>query len=100
MTKTSLFVFAKITPKLEYLSEARNAILGIIEQTRLESGCRQFVLHEGKEDDCLYLYEEWDDQATLAKHYDQPYTKAVFESYEQWLAVPVEVTKMTLPHGQ
>lgn len=100
MPKTSLFVFAKIKPKSEYLSEARNAILGIIEQTCLESGCRQFVLHEGKDDDCLYLYEEWEDESMLAQHYEQPYTKAVFESYEQWLAVPVEVTKMTLPNVQ
>ncbi len=97
MNHSSLFVFARITPKPEYLSDARSAVLGIVKQTQSEAGCRQFSLLEGLEDGCLYLYEEWESQVALTKHYQQPYTKAVFERYEQWLAQPVEVTKMRKP---
>ena len=90
-----LFVFARIHPKPEHLIDARSAILGILDQTRSEVGCRQFWLHEGLDDGCLYLYEEWVDESALQNHYAQAYTAEVFESYEEWLAEPVEVTKMT-----
>ncbi|BDM83309.1 putative quinol monooxygenase [Acaryochloris marina] len=97
MNHSSLFVFARITPKPEYLSDARSAIFGIVSQTQSEPGCRQFSLLEGLDDGCLYLYEEWESQAALADHYQQPYTKSVFECYEQWLSQPVEVIKMRKP---
>ncbi|NCT40693.1 MAG: antibiotic biosynthesis monooxygenase [Alphaproteobacteria bacterium] len=91
-----LYLFAKITPKAEHLDDARTAIQGIIAQTVAEEGCIQFHLHDGLDDGCLYLYEEWVNEDALAHHYDQPYTKAVFESYKEWLAAPVEGHKMRL----
>ncbi len=94
MTQKSLFLFAKISPKTEYRSNAKNAVLAMAEQTRSEEGCRQFELHEGESDGCLYLYEEWADESALTIHHDQPYTKSVFKSYEAWLAKPVELVKM------
>lgn len=94
MTQKSLFLFAKISPKTEYLSHARNAVLAITKQTRSEDGCRQFELHEGESDSCLYLYEEWADESALTVHHDQSYTKSVFKSYEAWLEKPVELVKM------
>jgi quinol monooxygenase YgiN len=93
--RQSLFVFAKITAKPEHLEDAKQAILGILEPTLSEAGCKQFVLHEGHGDGCLYLYEEWSDEAALAAHYAQTYTAEVFRSYQDWLAQPVEVTKLT-----
>ena len=94
MANQSLFVFAHISPKPEHLSDARSAVLGIVDQTRSEPGCRQFHLNEGVDDGCFYLYEEWDSEVALAEHYEQPYTMAVFESYKKWLSQPVEVVKM------
>ena len=100
MTEKSLFVFAKISPKPECFEDARNAVLEIVPKTLREPGCLQFELYEGNSDDCLYLYEEWQDEGALAEHYQQPYTQAVFESYQQWLASPVEVQKMAKCIGQ
>jgi len=94
MNQETLFIFAKITPKPEYLIDAREAILDIVEKTRLEAGCKQFVLHDGANDSCLYLYEEWQNEVALEEHYLQEYTKAVFEKYQNWLAKAVEITKM------
>ena len=85
----------KLTPKPEYLSDARSAILGIVEQTRQEKGCRSFDIFEGEEPGHIYLFEEWDDQAALDAHYAQPYTTAVFEQYQQWLAQPPEIKKFS-----
>ena len=94
MASKSLFIFAKISPKPEHLSDARSAVVSIVERTRAEPGCHQFSLNEGIDDASLYLYEEWESEAALGEHYDQPYTAEVFDAYQLWLAKPVEVTKM------
>ena len=91
----SLLIFAQIKPKPEHYDDAKTAIIGILAQTREEPGCHQFQLNEGLEDDCLYLYEEWQSQAALDDHYAQPYIVSVFDSYESWLAQPVNITKLT-----
>ena len=97
-----LVVFARITPKAACYDLAREAVLGIIPETRAEPGCHTFVLHEdadgtaGQADTLrsLYLYEVWADEAALAAHHAQPYTQAVFESYQTWLAAPVALTRL------
>jgi quinol monooxygenase YgiN len=90
-----LIVFARVTPKPEYLDAARLAILDIVPQTLAEPGCRAFSVHADREvAEHLYLYEVWDDAAALEAHHAQPYTRAVFARYENWLASPVEITKL------
>ncbi len=94
MSGERLFVFAKITPKSEYFDNAKQAIIDILKPTRSEPGCHQFELHENILEGHLFLYEEWEDAEALDEHYQKPYTSAVFENYEEWLASPVEVSKM------
>lgn len=90
-----LVIFARITPKPEFLGVARQAVVGIISATRAEPGCHAFTLHDdGDGNGCLYLYEIWENDAALATHHDQPYTQAVFDSYREWLSQPVEITKL------
>ncbi|WP_299007054.1 putative quinol monooxygenase [uncultured Shewanella sp.] len=94
MSENRLFVFAKIHPKNEHFEEAKQAIINILPLTRQEPGCRQFKLHENATEKCLFLYEEWENELALEAHYQKPYTAAVFERYQEWLAAPVDVTKM------
>ncbi|MEO0394020.1 MAG: putative quinol monooxygenase [Pseudomonadota bacterium] len=89
-----LFLMARIEPKSEHLADAKQAIHGIINETRAEKGCFRFELHEGVGDGCLYLYEEWSDKAALAAHYAQPYTKDVFAKYQNWLAREPDIFHM------
>ncbi len=87
------FIFAKITPKEEYFDVSKEAIKEIIPQTRNESGCLNFTLHED-ENGSLYLYEEWVDDKSLQHHHSMDYTKAVFKAYKFWLAIPPEISKL------
>ena len=90
-----LTLFARITPKPEHLPDARRAVLGILSATRAEPGCRAFVLHDDQDGGGrLYLYEVWDDDAALAAHHAHPYTRAVFDSYRDWLSEPVEIIRL------
>ena len=79
-------VIAQIRPYPAHYYDARNAICEIIERTRAEPGCIEFRLSEHAQDGTLHLYEEWRDEAALTAHHKQPYTKAVFEAYKDWLA--------------
>ncbi len=94
MSGNSLFIFARISPKNEHFEDAKQAIINILHQTREEPGCRQFELHENEVEKSLFLYEEWANESALEEHYQKPYTSAVFESYKEWLAASVEITKM------
>ncbi|MEO1205867.1 MAG: putative quinol monooxygenase [Pseudomonadota bacterium] len=91
----TLTVMARISPKPEHLDDARKAIEEILEPTRSEPGCHRFDLFTGNSDGCLYLFEEWDNDEALEQHYAQPYTAKVFALYQDWLAHPVEVHRMT-----
>ncbi|BDM83076.1 putative quinol monooxygenase [Acaryochloris marina] len=94
MSKQSLFVFACITPKPEHYVDALSAVESIVGQTRGEAGCKQFSLYQALNRSCFYLFEEWVTQDALDSHYEQPYTKAIFESYKNWLSCPPEILKM------
>lgn len=90
-----LTVFARITPKPEHISAARQAIIDIMSATRAEPGCLSFTLHEDRDGgERLYLYEIWEGEAALTAHHDQPYTQWVFERYREWLAEPVDLTML------
>lgn len=80
-----LTVIARIAPHPAHFASAREAICEILDQTRAEPGCMEFRLSENVLDGTLHLYEEWRDEAALASHHVQPYTKAVFEAYREWL---------------
>ena len=89
-----LTVFAAIALKPEHFAEARAAVRDIVARTRAEPGCHQFQLHEDAKSHRLFLYEAWHGQAGYDAHHAQPYTKAVFRAYEQWLAEPVDLLVM------
>lgn len=90
-----LCLLATITPKPAHFDAARDAILGILDATRAESGCHIFRLHADAAGARLFLYEEWTDQAALDAHYAQDYTRAVFAQYEDWLAQPPAITHLS-----
>ena len=89
-------LYAKITPNPEHYDSAKAAILSILDDTRKENGCIQFDIHTDNDASVLFLYEQWVNEAALQNHYEQSYTKSVFESYATWLAKPVEIESFTL----
>ncbi|MEW2913187.1 putative quinol monooxygenase [Leisingera sp. JC11] len=86
---------AKITPKPEHMQDVRQSLLDVLEPTRAEAGCLKFRLLEGRDGTCFYLDEEWASDDALAAHYAADYITPIFAKYEDWLAKPVEIHKMT-----
>jgi quinol monooxygenase YgiN len=92
---TEFSLFATITPAPAHYSDALTALQGIIQQTRAEPGCLCFELNTDQGLDAnLYLVEHWASPQALDDHYAQPYTVAVFNAYQGWLACPPQIVKM------
>ncbi len=89
-----LYIFAEITPKPVHFNEARDAISGIIDRTRAEEGCHKFELFTAPDENKLYLFEKWENKAALNQHYAMPYTSAVFDAYQEWLAEEPRIASM------
>lgn len=93
MTDT-LFGFAKITPKSQHYTDAQNAILAIVAETRAEPGCIQFTVLADADQGHIFLFEEWQNEDALTEHHGKPYTKAVMDNYTNWLAEPLRFETM------
>ncbi|KXF90576.1 putative quinol monooxygenase [Phaeobacter inhibens] len=92
---TQFQLIAKISPKPEHMQDVRDSLTSILAPTRAEPGCLKFNLLEGRSGDCFYLDEEWISDDALAAHYEMDYIKPIFAKYENWLAAPAEIHKMT-----
>lgn len=90
----SLMILATITPRPEQFSATRTALLELVPLTLAEPGCHRFELCEDIESSILFLYEEFANAQALEWHAAQPYTRAVFAGYKQWLRHPVEIRKI------
>lgn len=86
-----LNIIARIVPKPAYYQAAREAICGIVKQTRAEPGCIEFRVNESPSSGAIYLYEEWRDEAAFHLHHTQPYTLAVMAAYAEWLDEAPEI---------
>ena len=90
-----LFIFATIRPKPQHVDDVLGALEGLIPPTLAEPGCHLFSVFRNREDPAVvHLYEAFDDDAALERHYAADYTKSVFQQYEEWLGAPVEVTRL------
>lgn len=90
-----LYLFATIRSKPEFFEHTLNALNNLVPTTLEEPGCHSFTAFISRDEvNTLHLFECFEDEIALQQHYDQPYTKTVFEHYKDWLAAPVEVSKL------
>jgi len=87
-----LTIIATIKAKAGKAEQMQQDLTGLIAPTRTESGCITFDLLLDNQDPSMFvLYENWENQAALDAHFQQPYVQKVFKSYEETLAEPITV---------
>lgn len=93
-------IFATIHPMPQHFDDAKTAIQSIIPVTLAEAGCEVFELFEAADGSRrLHLWERFSDEAALAFHHQQPYTRQVFDAYKEWLAEPVSIQRLLPSKG-
>lgn len=92
--ESKLHIVARITPKPDCYAEGLSAIRKILAPTWKEAGCIQFDVFEDRENGEYVLIEIFESEAALQFHYQQTYTKQVFQLYERILEQPPAVSRL------
>jgi quinol monooxygenase YgiN len=88
-----LTVIARIKAKPGMEKRIQQYLLGLLAPTRSETGCITFDLFIDINDPTVFmLYENWESQAAIDAHFEQPYVKEVLQAYEVTLAEPIAVS--------
>lgn len=96
MTRQPLTIIARIKAKPGMEQRMQQDLLGLLAPTRTESGCITFDLLQDPQDPTTFvLYENWNDQAAVDAHFQQPYVKQVLKAYEETLAEPIAVMSLS-----
>lgn len=92
-----LLVFATITARPGAETDLKNGLLDLIPMVREEAACRQYELYESTErPEKFIMHELWDDEAGLQAHTQMPHMKAFGAKAKDWLAGPVDLTKVNV----
>jgi quinol monooxygenase YgiN len=71
-------LIATITAKADKITEVKEALLHLHENTNKEPGCIKYILHQEIEQPTIFrFYEQFKDQEAFENHGKQPYIKAM-----------------------
>jgi len=71
-----IYLTAIVKSKPEHIVEVLQVLENMVTETRKESACLLYDLHQGIEDKNLFVfYEIWESQHGLDLHNEQPYIK-------------------------
>lgn len=87
-----LYLTAIIRSKPEYLNEVKPVLENMVAQTRKETACLKYDLHQSIEDDNIFVfYEVWESKAALDHHNTQPYIREFLKLIDKGLMHQPEV---------
>ena len=73
---SKITVVAKIVAKKETVESVRSELLKLVAPTRKENGCLNYFLHQDNDDPAVFIfYENWENEACLAKHMESDHFK-------------------------
>lgn len=75
-----IYLTAIIETKPEFLEEVKSVLENMVIETRKESACLQYDLHQSIENENTFIfYEIWANQSGLDEHNKQPYIQEFIE---------------------
>lgn len=90
-----LYVIAKSVSKKDKVEETKEAMLALIEPTRIEKGCVQYDLHQDQEHpENFFFIEQWDTKEDLDNHLKNKHLVKWSKQQKELLASPMEVFMM------
>ena len=92
MSDNSLRVVARIQAKPDKVAAVRAAVIGLVEPTRAEDGCRVYELLQNDKDPTDFTFvEEWESQAALDRHAASEHIKATREQLRDIIEAPPDI---------
>ena len=94
----NICITAIIKAKSEYLAEVKSILQDMVIQSRQESACIQYDLHQGIEDETTFVFHEiWENKEGLDVHDQKPYLRnfgAIVAEKLQRAPVVLKMTKI------
>ena len=88
-------VVAKLTVHEAALESVKTELLKMIEPTRMEEGCIEYLLHQDNDDQTIFIFfEKWENLACLERHMTTPHFISYIAAVEGMIAEKT-VHKMT-----
>ena len=88
-------IVAELTAKPGQTEPLRRALLGMIAPSNAEPGCRQYELHENREQPERFVFvERWADAAAFASHTHTPHFTHLGPMIADLLAAPPKLTQL------
>ncbi|MBF0557108.1 MAG: antibiotic biosynthesis monooxygenase [Nitrospirae bacterium] len=93
MENSQVTVMALIKAKDGMVDVVKKELLSWVENTRKESGCIAYDLHQSKEIPGYFMfYEIWASSEALDKHIAMPYIQDITKKSAEIFAEPIQVT--------
>lgn len=97
MTAGTLHVVARLKARPDKVGDLRAALLGLLEPTRVESGCLRYQMLVNEADPTEFTFtEEWTDAASLDAHFETPHIRAALERFPELLAEELDLRRYAL----
>ena len=93
-----IVLFLKIHAKNEFHDQLKNTLIKVAGKALQEKGCSVYSVHEsfGEGEKALYLYEVFESQEAYSHYLNQSYTLPLKDSLKEWLAQPIEATRLAI----
>jgi quinol monooxygenase YgiN len=96
MSEQAITVIAKIVAKPDQIDTVKHELQSLIEPTRAEAGCIDYILHQHTENPAVFVfYENWTRQQALDEHLQKPHLTAFAAKAEALLAEPLDIQILT-----
>jgi quinol monooxygenase YgiN len=77
---------AILKSKPENIEELRHILLDMVNQSKSETACVQYELHQDKNDKSLFIFHEvWENQIGFEQHNQQSYIQSFFQNSKSLL---------------
>ncbi|MDA2920258.1 antibiotic biosynthesis monooxygenase [Desulfobacterota bacterium AH_259_B03_O07] len=94
MSNNTLRVVARLYAKPGKENELRSLLIGLIEPTHKEQGCRSYEMLENIEDPAEFTFvEEWTDESRLLTHFETDHIQNALSKFPDLLASELDVRK-------
>ncbi len=92
MNNENIVLFARLKVKAERIDEAKSAALRIVADSRHETGCVNYDIHQSIEDAAVFFWHEtWASKAALDEHFATRHFVEFFKTVEKVAAEPPQI---------
>lgn len=88
----SIYLTAILKSKTDKIQELKTILDNMVLNTRKEEACEKYDLHQGLEDETVFIFQEiWKSKEGLDAHNQQLYIKEFVEKAPELLEEPAEI---------